>query len=488
MTDRYDVVVLGSGPAGQKAAIQGAKAGCRVAVVERGAAIGGECVHRGTIPSKTLRETAVALASFRRRSGNVFDLQMPEGTKVSSLMTRLDEVIHGHQQYIGDQLQRNGIDLLHGRARFVSPTELEVQSVQGTRRRIAGSTIVIAVGSVPRTPGNVPIDHENVLDSDSILSIQYLPRSLTVLGSGVIASEYASIFATLGVRVTMIDKTPRPLGFLDPELTTRFVDRFTASGGRFLGNVDVASVTTDGLEVTTALADGQVVTADKLLCARGRVAAVDGLNLQAAGLGANANGLIEVDAHLRTAVPHIYAVGDVIGPPALATSAMEQGRRAVCHAVGLPPGAAGETMPVGVYTIPEMACVGIDEAAARKQYGDILVGRAAFKEIARGHIANASDGFLKMVADAEGTRVLGVQIIGEGATELVHLGQLAMIGRLPVEAFIENIFNFPTLAEAYRVAALDLLSQRADAGLYLQGPPAAPEPVSDTADTAQRPA
>jgi NAD(P) transhydrogenase len=461
MNRPYDIVVIGSGPAGQKAAIQGAKAGCRIAVIER-----------GTIPSKTLRETAVALAGFRRRSGNVFDLQIPEGTKISSMLTRLDDVVQSHQQYIGDQLRRNGVDLIHGRARFLAPTEIEVLTVLGDRRRLTASTIIIAVGSTPRTPPNVPVDHENVLDSDSILSLQYLPRSLTVLGAGVIASEYASIFATLGVQVTMIDKGPRPLAFLDPELVTRFTEQFEQSGGRFVGNAPIESVVTDGVTVETTLAGGEVVVSDKLLCALGRVASVEGLNLAAAGLAANDRGLIEVDQHLRTTVPHIYAVGDVIGPPALATSAMEQGRRAACHAVGLPPGASGDTMPVGVYTIPEMGCVGLDEAAARKEHGEILVGRAAFREIARGHIASASEGMLKLVADAAGERILGVQIIGEGATELVHLGQVAMIGRLPVEALIENIFNFPTLAEAYRVAALDLLSRRADGELQLVGTPA----------------
>ena len=461
MSEHYDIIVLGSGPAGQKAAIQGAKAGRRVAVIERSAGIGGECVHRGTIPSKTLRETAVALATFRQRSGDVLALQMPEGTKIASLMTRLDDVIRGHEQYIGDQLRRNGIDLIHGRARFVSPTEIEVLSVQGARRRLTGAIIVIAVGSVPRTPPDVPVDHETILDSDSILSLLYLPRSLTVLGAGVISCEYASIFAILGVRVTMIDKSPRPLGFLDAELTDRFVEQFAQTGGRFVGHAAIASVTTDGVSVTTTLASGEVVAADKLLCALGRVAAIDGLNLAAAGLEPNRRGLLEVDPQLRTAVPHIYAVGDVIGPPALTTSAMEQGRRAVCYALGRSPGSSAESMPVGIYTIPEMASVGLGEAAARERHGEILVGRAAFKEIARGHISNSQEGFLKMVSDARGERVLGVQIIGEGATELIHLGQLALIAGLPVESFIENIFNFPTLAEAYRVAALDLLSTRA---------------------------
>ncbi len=459
MNDHYDVIVLGSGPAGQKAAIQAAKAGRRVAVVERSSNIGGECVHRGTIPSKTLRETAVALDTFRQRSGNLLSLDVPEGTRITSLLSRLDEVVRGHERYIGDQLRRNDIDLLHGCARFVSPREIEVQSIQGSRRTLTADVTVIATGSVPRMPPDVPVDHESILDSDSILSLLYTPRSLVVLGAGVIACEYASVFATLGVKVTMIDKSPRPLAFLDPEITDRFVAHFEAAGGRFIGGAVTASVSTDGLTVTTTLVGDEVVTSDKLLCALGRVASVDGLNLAAAGLASNARGLLEVDAQLRTSVPNIYAVGDVIGPPALATSAMEQGRRAVCHALGLDPGRMSDTLPTGIYTISEMACVGLGEAAARERHGAVTVGRANFKEIARGHIANNQCGLLKLIADARGERLLGVQIIGEGATELVHLGQLAIIGQLSVETFVENIFNFPTLAEAYRVAALDLLSR-----------------------------
>jgi NAD(P) transhydrogenase len=456
----YDVLVLGSGPAGQKAAVQAAKAGRRVAIVERGQAAGGECVHRGTIPSKTLRETALALTGFRRRGGDLLAAQVPEDVKVASLMARLDEVVRGHQRYIADQLARNGIALVHGHARFVSPHEVEVIAPGGVRRRLRGEVIVIATGSTPRTPPEVPVDHENVLDSDSILSLLYLPRSLVVLGSGVIASEYASIFAALGVRVTMIDRYERPLGFLDPELTDRFLAAFARAGGRFLGGTTVEAVITDGVQVTARLGGGEAIVADKLLCALGRVAVLDGLDLGAAGLAADARGLLAVDEHCRTAVPHIYAAGDVIGPPALATSAMEQGRRAMCHALGRDPGDAAAALPIGVYTIPEMASVGLDEARVRAGAGAALVGRARFSEIARGHVANSPEGFLKLVADAESLRVLGVQIIGESATELVHVGQMALIIGAPVEIFVENVFNFPTFAEAYRVAALDVLGQR----------------------------
>jgi NAD(P) transhydrogenase len=456
----YDVLVLGSGPAGQKAAVQAAKAGRRVAVVEQDAAVGGACVRHGTIPSKTLRETTMVLASFRRRSGDVLSVSMPENVKLASLMTRLDDTVRGHQAYMGEQLRRNGIEVLHGRARFVEPHEIEVLGVDRTRRRLGAGIIVLAVGSRPRVPAHVPIDHETVLDSDSILSLTYLPPSLTILGAGVIGCEYGCIFANLGVTVTMIDGATRPLSFLDPELTDRFQRRFEAAGGRFIGGVGIAAVRSDGFAVRTELTTGEVVTADKLLCAAGRVAAVERLELGAAGLATNARGLLDVDAHGRTAVPHIYAVGDVVGPPALAASAMDQGRRAVCHALGLDPGPAPEATPIGIYTIPEMASVGITEAEATTRPEGVLVGRADFHEIARGHIINDQDGLLKLIADGAGRRVLGIQIIGESATELIHLGQITIALGGAVDTFVENIFNFPTLAEAYRVAALDIIGQR----------------------------
>jgi len=458
-TRTYDLIVIGSGPAGQKAAVQGAKCGQRVAVIEQSASVGGACVHHGTIPSKTLRETAAALSSFRQRTGNQLSFDIPANVKVASLMARLGQVVQAHEGYIGAQLSRNGVEKIHGRARFVSPNEIEVATVAGTRERVRGTYIVVAVGSQPRTPPNVPVDHENILDSDSILSLIYLPRSLTVLGAGVIASEYASVFAALGVEVTMIDKNPVPLGFLDPELTSRFQTQFETMGGRFLGNATVKQVVTDGVVVHTELEDGTVVTSDKALCALGRIALLDRLNIAAAGLAPTSRGLLQVDEHCRTDVPHIYAVGDVVGPPALAASAMEQGRRAACHALQLDPGAPAETIPMGIYTIPEMSSVGLSEAQAVERHGAAWIGRASFAEIARGHIMNDPHGFLKMVAHPDGETLLGIQIIGEGATEMIHLGQMALLAGSRVETFVENIFNFPTLAEAYRVAALDIAGQ-----------------------------
>jgi len=359
------------------------------------------------------------------------------------------------------QLQRNGVTQWHGRARFVSAHEIDVLAPDGGHRQVIGEVIVIATGSRPRTPPEVPVDHEHILDSDSMLSLIYLPASLTVLGSGVIACEYASLFAALGVQVTVIDRHERPLGFLDAELTQRFVRSFEARGGRFLGQQRVMNVAWDGLStVVTTLATGATIRSEKLLCAMGRTANVERLHIAAAGLACTPSGLLEVDEYCRTAVPHIYAVGDIIGPPALASCAMEQGRRAMRHALGLDVGHSPELIPMGIYTIPEMASVGLNEAEARQRYGGVLVGRARFDELARGQIAGITDGLLKLVADAQGQHLLGVQIIGEGATELIHVGQMGLLAHCDVDTFVEHIFNFPTLAEGYRVAALHIAQQR----------------------------
>jgi NAD(P) transhydrogenase len=457
----YDVVVIGGGPAGQHAAVHAARSGRSVVLIEREAEVGGACVSRGTIPSKTLRETALALTGFKRKSGEVCAMDLGEDVQVASLMTRLEQVVNAHQRYMGAQLARDGVQLWHGRARFLDARTIEVGGVDGSRRQVSGGIIVIASGSRPRSPREIPVDHTHILDSDSILSMTYLPRSLTVLGAGVIACEYASIFAALGTTVVMIDKGERPLSFLDRELTTRFVEAFSATGARFLGGRTTAAVAWDGLgEVVTTLKDGEEIRSEKLLCALGRVANLENLDIAKAGLRATERGLLSVDAQLRTSIPHIYAVGDVIGPPSLASAAMDQGRRAMCHALGQEPGVPPELIPVGIYSIPEMSQVGLTAEQASERFGGCLVGRAPFAELARGQIAAIQDGLLKLVADRNGKRLLGVQVVGEGAAELVGIGQMALISGLEIDVFIGNTFNFPTLAEGYRVAALDIAYQR----------------------------
>ena len=455
----FDIIVIGAGPAGQKAAIQGSKAGQRVALIERERGIGGSCVYRGTIPSKTLRESAMHLDRLKR-AGAAFEFSLKPDTQIATLLSRLEDVVKAHDTFMSMQLRRNGISLFHGRARFISERTIEMQTVDGARQQFTAGTIVIATGSRPRNPDDIPVDHEHILDSDSLLSMIYLPRSLTIIGGGVIGCEYASIFALLGVHVTLIDRAVSPLQFMDQELVTQFVQIFEQQGGHYLGGQQVKDVRWDGAtHVVTTLGSGRTVKSEKMLVALGRQANVEDLNLSAAGLTVTSKGTLSVNQYCQSDVPHIYAVGDMVGAPALASKAMEQGRRAVRHALNLPVGDAASTIPLGIYTIPEMASIGLDEKSARERYRDPLIGRAKFEEVARAQISGAGQGLLKMVADPAGERLLGIQIVGDSATELVHVGQSALQQGATVESFIDNVFNFPTFAEAYRVAALDILGQ-----------------------------
>lgn len=456
----YDIVVIGSGPAGQKAAIQGAKAGKRVALIEQEQGVGGNCVYRGTIPSKTLRESALQLQRLKRTSQGI-EYRLRSDVALATLMHRVDEVVTAHGTYMLDQLRRNGITCLHGKARFASDHEVELLTVDGGRQVYKANVIVLATGSRPRAPQHIPVDHEHILDSDSLLSMIYLPKSLTVVGGGVIGCEYASVFALLGVRVTLVDRSDRPLQFLDREIVNAFVQSFEQQGGRYLGKQVITDIRWDGVDnVVTTTSEGSVLKSEKMLVALGRQPNIEELSISAAGLAANEKGLLEVNEFCQTSVPHIYAVGDMSGPPALASRAMEQGRRAVCHALRLPLGLSSDQVPLGIYTLPEIASIGLDEDMAMARYRGPIIGRARFNEVARGQISGITEGLLKMIADPTGTRLLGVQIIGEGATELIHLGQLALRQGSSIDTFIDNIFNFPTLAEAYRVAALDILGQR----------------------------
>ena len=457
----YDIVVVGSGPAGQKAAIQGAKAGKKVVLIEQEQGIGGNCVYRGTIPSKTLRETALQFERLKR-SSEVFEGRLRLDVPMSVLLHRLDEVVKAHECYMADQLTRNSVTYRHGRARFLSPHEVELETIDGACQALRADTIVLATGSRPRSIPEIPVDHEHVLDSDSILSMIYLPRSLTVLGGGVIACEYASTFALLGVEVTLIDRARRPLSFMDAEIVEVFQRSIERQGGRFYVGQTVKEVVWDGVSsVVARLANGMAVKSEKMLVALGRQPNIEELNLEAAGLTLDEKGRIPVNEYGQTPVPHIFAAGDMLGrPPALASQAMEDGRRAVSHALGLPVGDSLNQVPIGIYTIPEIASIGLDEEQAAARYRGPLVGRARFTEIAKGQITGSCDGLLKLIADPSGERLLGVQIVGEHATELIHLGQMALQDGATIDRFIDSIFSFPTFAEGYRVAALDILGQR----------------------------
>ena len=460
--ETYDLIVIGSGPAGQKAAVQAAKSKKKVVLIEKSLKFGGSCVHTGTIPSKTLRENALRIQKMRENA-EIANVTLNEDLEIATLIKRLERVLNEHDKYMRQQLHRNNITMLHGRAKFIDKNQMELTDVHGEKQLLGFRAAMIATGSHPRNPNNIEIDHEHLFDSDSILSMLYLPKSLTVLGGGVIASEYASIFQALGVEVTMVDKYPTPLGFLDKDLVDRFVHAFETMGGKWLGGKTVQNARWNGFNKTiTTCSDGTVIQSDKLLCAAGRFANVETLDITAAGIELADTGMIKVDENLATSTSNIFAAGDVIGHPSLASASMEQGRRAACNAFNIPIGKTNTLIPSGIYSIPELSAVGLTEREAKLKFQNITVGRADFKEIARGQISGIQDGMLKIICDGNGKKLLGVMIVGEGATELIHIGQMALLSEANVDIFVESIFNFPTLAEAYRVAALNVIGQRVE--------------------------
>jgi NAD(P) transhydrogenase len=462
--ERFDLICLGSGPAGQKAAIQASKAGFRAAVIEREPQVGGSCLLSGTIPSKALREQALR---YRRMRGSASSLavELSGDAPLSALLQGVGSVVAAQDRYLQAQLARNRVELIRGRGVLLDAGRIEVQRLDGSRAVLQAHRILLATGSRPRHVPTIQVDHEHVLDSDSILSLPYLPRSLIVLGSGVIACEYASIFAALGCAVTLVDKAPEPLGFLEAPLRAGFLAAFRSMGGCYRAGAQVEGARFDGFsQVEVALGGGGALNADIVLAAFGRIANLDGIGLERLRLDVNARGHIEVDERFQTSVPGIYAAGDAVGPPALACAAADQGRRAALAAFGLPPPALTSRVPTGVYTIPEIACVGLSHAQACAQEIDAVVGCADFGEVARAHIAGEAAGFLRMVCERGSGRVLGVQVLGEGSTELVHLGQAAIAAGETAEFFVEQIFNFPTMTEAYRIAAFDVMKQRASKG------------------------
>ncbi len=456
---KFDIICVGSGPAGKTAAIQAAKSGFRAAVVERESQVGGVCLLTGTIPSKALREQALRYRRLRT-SASALSVELGGGTPLSALLRGVDRVIAGHDQYLRAQLERNHVTLIRGLAALKGADRVEVRRLDGSRVELEARRILIATGSRPRHLPHVEVDHEHVLDSDSILSLAYLPSTLIVLGSGVIACEYASIFAALGCQVTLVDRAAEPLGFLDAALRQGFCSGFEAMGGRYLAGAEVLEAGFDGIsEVAVRLKDGRLLAGDIVLAAFGRVANLDGIGLDRLQLGLSARGHLQVNERFETCVPGVFAAGDVIGPPSLACAAADQGRRAALAAFNLDAPARVDLLPTGVYTIPEIACVGLSESDALRDKLDFVVGRANFSEVARAHIAGESAGFLRLLCERASMRVLGAQAIGEGATELVHLGQSAIASHATAEYFVDHMFNFPTMTEAYRIAAFDCLRQ-----------------------------
>jgi NAD(P) transhydrogenase len=462
---RYDLLVIGSGPAGQKAAIAAAKLNKRVAIAERSeVGPGGVCLHLGTIPSKTMREAIIHLTGFRHR--DVFGERYRDKRRITmqDLKRQIVHVVDHELDVIHDQLDRNGIDVYRGKARFAGPHEITVESNRDSAR-LEADYIMIACGTKPARPKSIPFDGKRIFDSDEILSIETIPRSLIVVGGGVIGIEYGIMFAALGVRVTVVDGRQRLLEFCDREIVDTLLFHARSMGVSFRLGEDVIGIDlVEGGRAALALESGKRLIGDTVLYAAGRVGDTDDLNLEAAGLERDDRGRLWCDENHRTWVPHIYGAGDVVGFPALASVAMEQGRRAICHAFGMPFEGCRH-MPYGLYTIPEISMVGKNEEQLTHERVPYETGVARFREIARGQILGDTMGMLKLLFHRTTRKLLGVHAIGESATEIVHIGQSVMAFDGTIDYFRDTVFNYPTMAECYKVAAFDGLNK-----LYLDRP------------------
>jgi NAD(P) transhydrogenase len=452
----YDLIVIGSGPAGRRAAIQAAKIGKSVLVVEKGRRVGGVSVHTGTIPSKTLRETVLNLTGYRERGfyGRAYRVKQDIGA--TDLMSRLQMTLNHEVDVLEHQFARNGVKTMIGTARFVDSHKVEVTTSQGEVLLAEGTRFLIAVGTRPHRPDSVPFNGTSVLDSDEMIETTKLPRSLTVIGAGVIGVEYATIFSALDVAVTLIEPRPSFLDFVDQELIEDFTHYLRDQGLVIRLGVPVEKIEIeDGWPVAT-LADGRRSRSEMLLFTGGRDGATDALDLPACGLAADARGRLKVDPKtFQTEIEHIYAAGDVIGFPSLASTSMEQGRIAACHAFDIPMPPAPAYFPYGIYSVPEISTVGMSEHEVRERGIRYECGIARFRETSRGHIMGLNSGMMKLIFSLKTRRLLGAHIVGEGATELIHIGQAVLNLHGTLDYFIENTFNYPTLAEAYKIAALD---------------------------------
>ncbi len=453
--DSSDLVVIGCGPAGEKAAAQAAYFGKRVAIIERAPVVGGSCINTGTVPSKTLRESALYFSGLQQRGLYGIDYSLKENLTVHDFMHHERAVVEMERQRILKNLELHRIELVRGQAAFEDPHTIAVNTPEGMRR-LRGDVILISTGSKPNRPAEITFDDVHTFDSDTFLQMERIPKSLAVIGGGVIGCEYASIFMALGVDVTLVDGRDRLLPFLDSEIAGRLRDCFFSLGMHLWFNERPVKVENHAAGARVFMKSGKTLETEAALFAAGRRAAVDGLALEKAGLAINDKGYLGVDQNYRTSVPHIYAAGDVIGFPALASTSMEQGRVAACHAFGLKyKQRVASLLPMGIYTIPEISAAGETEESCKEKKIEYCVGRAHYKNNARGHIAGDTTGMLKLIFAPADRELLGVSLIGESATELIHIGMMVLDNGLTIDEFIEQVFNYPTLSETYKYAAYD---------------------------------
>ena len=458
----YDLIAIGSGPAGEKGAAQAAYFGKRVAVIEREAVPGGACVNTGTIPSKILRESALYFSGLKQRGLYGIDYSLREGLTVKDFMHRKDVIVEHERYKVQKNLAEHDVDVFSGAATFEGAHSLVVTAERKAPVQLRGEVVLIATGSRPHRPAEIPFDDECIFDSDSILKMDPIPHSLAVVGGGVIGCEYASIFTALGVKVSLVDARDRVLPFLDPELSELLQDKLTEMGVEFFLEERVVATQRSGKKAKLALKSGKTIEPDTVLFAAGRRGWVEGLGLEKIGLALNQRGYIDVNESYQTSVPGIYAAGDVIGFPALASTSMEQGRVAVCHAFGFKyKQRLASQLPMGVYTIPEISSIGETEQSCREKGIAYEVGRAHYANNARAAMAGDLTGQLKLVFRRADRQLLGVHIIGESATELIHVGMMVLELGETIDRFIDFVFNFPTLSEMFKYAAYDGLGNLA---------------------------
>jgi NAD(P) transhydrogenase len=469
--EKFDLFVLGTGPAGQRAAVQAAKLGKRVGICEKREVVGGVCINTGTIPSKTFREAVLYLSGFAQRGMYGTSYSVKENITAEDLLFRCHAVIKREIDVIRSQMKRNGVNVIAGAARFTSPHTLSVAGLAATTE-VEADKIVIATGTRPAAPPGVAVDEETILDSDGILDLKTLPRTMIVVGGGVVGVEYASMFAALGVAVTLIDKRPRLLDFVDGEIAEALSYAMRNMNCTLRLGEDVADVRVEGPRRAVAtLKSGKKIVGDLLLYSIGRVGATADLDLPAAGLEADDRGRLEVNGFYQTKQPHIYAAGDVIGFPSLASTSLEQGRLAACHAFGVACQSMPHLYPIGIYSVPELSMVGKTEEELTKDGVPYEVGISHYREIARGAILGDDTGLLKIIVHRESRQLLGVHIFGTAATELVHIGQAFLTFKGTLDQLVETVFNYPTFAECYKVAALDAYNKLGPAPF---APPSAP--------------